>query len=425
VVAIGYTAATKLSQQPVLAVADTAGSVRKVSLAAIPGGLVPEVAVSGLAAAGGQTVAVGSANGYPAVWRKTAGGSWSLATRLPLASSFPGLSALTSVTRGPAGWLAVGAPGPVLLTSSDGTNWRQASRVIPQDLAGASAVTAAAGPAGYVIASTTPGGGTPDLWWSRDMTSWTRATSMNDTSGSSRVLSVAANGHGFLAAGSHDGHPAVWSTSDGRSWTAIVLGLPASASSAVLQQVAVNGDHVVVLGRQQQANGTAPLAETSANSGLSWQVVPFPSPGPDTSITALTAGPASGFTAAARYGTPGQQRAGVWTSPSGTTWTRSQVSGLTGGADTGIAALARTEPPAPVVIGIGSLATQASQQAVTVTLSASLSGQEPAPYDRDGQEVLLSLSALAWACGWPAWAAASRSASALISPPSSTAIPVR
>jgi serine/threonine protein kinase len=371
VVAIGYTAATKLSQQPVLKEADTTGSVRPVNLAAIPGGLVPEVAVNALAAAGGQMVAAGSADGYPAVWRKTAAGSWSLATRLPLASSFPGLSALTSVTHGPAGWLAVGAPGPVLLTSPDGTNWRQAGHAIAQDLAGASAVTAAAGPGGYVIARTTPGGGTPALWWSRDMTSWTRATSMNDTSGSSRVLSVAANGHGFLAVGSHDGHPAVWSTSDGRAWTAIVLGLPARASFAVLQQVAVNGNHVVALGQQQQANGNAPLAETSANSGLSWQVVPFPSPGPDTAITALTAGPAAGFTAAAQYGPPGQQQAGIWTSTSGKAWTRSQVSGLTGGGVTEIAALSQTGPPPPVVVAIGSLATQSSQQTVTVTLPSS------------------------------------------------------
>jgi serine/threonine protein kinase len=372
VVAVGYTAATKLSQQLVQVEADTAGAVRPVRLAAIPGGLVPELAVNGLAAAGGQMVAVGSANGYPAAWRKAAGGSWSLVTPLSLASSFPGLTALTSVTKGPAGWLAVGAPGPVVLTSSDGITWRQAGRQVTQDLAGAAALTAAAGPAGYVIARTTPGGGgTLDLWWSRDLTSWTRATSMNDTSGDSRVLAVAADGHGFLAAGSHDGHPAVWSTSDGRSWTAIVLGLPAGASSAVLQQVAVNGDHVVVLGQQRRPDGTAPLAETSANGGLSWQVVPFPSPGPDAAITALAAGPGGGFTAAARYGAPGQQQAAVWMSPSGTTWTRSQVGGLTGGGASEIAALAQAEPSSSGVVGIGAVVTQASQQTVTVALPAS------------------------------------------------------
>jgi hypothetical protein len=277
------------------------------------------------------------------------------------------LTALTSVTHGPSGWLAVG-PGPVVLTSSDGTTWRPGGGSLLQPLARASAVTAAAGPAGYVIARTAPGGGgTPDLWFSPDLRSWTRAASMNDTSGSSRVLSVTPDGRGFLAAGSHNGHPAVWSTSDGRSWTAIVLGLPAGASSAVLRQVAVNGDHVVVLGQQQQAGGAVPLAEMSANGGPSWQVVPFPSPGPDTAITALSAGPGSGFTAAAQYGPPGQQQATVWTSPNGAAWARSQVSGLAGGSVSQVAALAQADS---AVVGIGAVATQTSQHPVTVTLPA-------------------------------------------------------
>jgi hypothetical protein len=366
-VAVGYTAATKLSQRPVLLEADTAGAMRQVPLAAIPGALVPEQTVSDLAAAGGQTVAVGSANGYPAVWHKPSGGSWSLVTSPSLAASYPGLTALTSVTHGPSGWLAVG-PGPVVLTSSDGVTWRPGGGSIIQELARASAVTAAASPAGYVIARTTPGGGgPPDLWFSPDLRSWTRAASMNDTSGSSRVLSVAADGRGFLAVGSHNGHPAVWSTSDGRSWTAIVLGLPAGASSAVLRQVAVNGDHVVVLGQQQQAGGAVPLAEMSANGGPSWQVVPFPSPGPDTAITALSAGPGSGFTAAAQYGPPGQQQAAVWTSPNGAAWARSQVSGLAGGSVSQVAALAQADS---AVVGIGAVATQTSQHPVTVTLPA-------------------------------------------------------
>ena len=42
-----------------------------------------------------------------------------------------------------------------------------------------------------------------------------------------------------------------------------------------------------------------------------------------------------------------------------------------------------------------------------------------------GDQLSLSRSAAALACGWPAWAAAVRSASALSSAPSSTAMPVR
>ena len=49
---------------------------------------------------------------------------------------------------------------------------------------------------------------------------------MNDTAGSSQVLAVAADAHGFISAGSHDGQPAVWTTTDGRTWTTTVLPLP-------------------------------------------------------------------------------------------------------------------------------------------------------------------------------------------------------
>jgi hypothetical protein len=50
------------------------------------------------------------------------------------------------------GCLAVG-PGPLVLTSSDGTTWRSSSG-ITHDLAGVSAVQAASGPHGYVITGT-------------------------------------------------------------------------------------------------------------------------------------------------------------------------------------------------------------------------------------------------------------------------------
>src|SRR5439155_1656779 len=75
------------------------------------------------AVAGGMQIAVGSANGYPAVWRRTPAGAWTLVSSLGLVAADPHLRALTSVTHGPAGWLAAGAPGPVVLTSADGEVW--------------------------------------------------------------------------------------------------------------------------------------------------------------------------------------------------------------------------------------------------------------------------------------------------------------
>jgi hypothetical protein len=381
IVAVGYSAVSQVGQQPVFLEANTEGSVRPVSLAGIAGAVIPEMTVRSTAVADGVQIAVGSANGYPAVWRKTPGGAWSLVTSLaltqPLAGAGSRLRTLTSVTHGPAGWLAVGAPGPVILTSADGTVWGVASGNITQDLAGVSAIAATSGPAGYVIvgALVAPGGGCiADVWWSRDLIGWTRAHDVNDATGSSQVLTVAASAHGFVSAGSHDGQPAFWTTTDGRSWKTIILPPPDGAATAVFQQIAINGNRVVALGHAAPANGAPagtgpgsfPFAELSVDGGATWQQVPFSSPGPDTVFTALTADSA-GFTAAGLFGPPGQQDVAVWTSADGASWKPSQSSGLNGSGAWQIDALA---PSGPAVTGIGTIVTQQSQQTVTFTLPA-------------------------------------------------------
>jgi hypothetical protein len=374
IVAVGYTAGSKASQQPVFLEANTAGSVRPISLAGIPGATVPELTVDGLAVADGQQVAVGSADGYPAIWRKGSGDAWALVTQLSSVSAVPGLSALTSVTHGRAGWLAVGVPGPVVLTSADGTTWQPAAGPgsIADDLAGVRAVATAAGPAGYIIVGrlVTPGGScVADVWWSPNLTTWTRAHDVNDATGSSQVLAVAADAYGFVSAGAHDGHPAVWTTTNGRSWKTIVLPMPAGASGAVLRQIAISGDRVAALGQATTAAGPEPIAELSVDGGASWVQVPFRAPGPDTAFTALTAG-AGGFTAAAQFGEPGQQEVAVWTSATGTIWTPSQISGLTGAQPGGRYLLGALAPAGTGVTGIGSAATQQSQQLFSLALPA-------------------------------------------------------
>jgi hypothetical protein len=310
---------------------------------------------------------VGSADGYPAVWRSVSGGAWRLVSSPTLASADPNLAGLYAVTHGSAGWLAAGT-GPFVLTSADGSTWRSAG-AITRDLAGVSAVHAASGPGGYVIAGEVaqPGGYRPDVWWSRDLTSWVQAQYPDETSGSSQVLAVAAGPSGFVSAGSHDNRPAVWTTHDGRAWTAVSLPLPAGASAGVIQQVAVNGSRVVALGQQTTADGIRPLAEQSSDGGLTWQLVPFSAPGPGLDFTALTASP-SGFTAAAQFGPAGGDLdAAVWTSADGVNWTRSTASGLTGGSSHDITALAAS---GTTVTGIDSVQTQASQQFVVRRLPA-------------------------------------------------------
>ncbi len=379
IVAVGYTAASKVSQQPVFLQASTDGSVRAIQLASIAGAAVPELAINSTAVAGDVQIAVGSANGYPAVWRKTSGSAWTLVSSLaltepltePLAGGSPGLRALTSVTHGPAGWLAVGAPGPVVLTSADGTVWGVAGGNIAQDLTGVSAVAATSGPAGYVIVGklVAPGGNcVADVWSSPNLTSWTRAHDVNDASGSSQVLAVAAGAHGFVSVGSHDSMPAVWTTANGTSWKTIVLPPPDGAVTGVFQQVAIHGHDIVALGQATSGTGsttTVPFAELSADGGVTWQQVPFSSPGPGTTFTALSAAGAAGFTAAGLFGPPGQQDVAVWKSANGASWEPSQSSGLNGSEAWQIDALA---PSGPAVTGIGTIVTQQSQQTVTFTL---------------------------------------------------------
>jgi hypothetical protein len=378
VVAIGATAASKVSQQPVFLQAGTDGTVRPVLLAGIAGAIVPEMKINSTAVANGQQIAVGSANGYPAVWRRTSGSAWTLVSSLGLVAAGPHLHTLTSVAHSPAGWLAVGAPGPVVLSSADGEIWRVAGGDITHDLAGVSAVAAAAGPAGYVIVGklVAEGGCVADVWSSATMMSWTRAHDVNDADGSSQVLAVAAGAHGFVSVGSHNRQPTVWTTGDGRAWKTIVLPPPAGASAAALQQVAINGNRVVALGTATMGTGpavgsatatgpgTVPFAELSTDAGATWQEVPFSSPGPYTSFTALTAN-AGGFTAAGLSGQPGQQDVALWVSANGANWMPYQSGGLTGSGAWQIDALASS---GAAVAGIGTILTQQSQQSVTFTL---------------------------------------------------------
>ena len=366
VVAVGSQNRTATGQQAVFVTADRAGRVWPVSLARVPGGLIPELAVHGTAVAGGEQIAVGTADGFPAVWRRTASGSWALVSSLTQVSADAGLAGLSAVTHGPAGWLAVG-PGPVVLTSPGGTTWRPAP-AITRALAGVAAVASASGPAGYVIAGklVEPDGTClPDIWWSPDLTRWVKAHDVNQAGGSSQVVAVAAGPSGFVSAGSHDGKPAVWTTSDGRAWTTVNIPLAAGASAGWIQQVAVSGTRMTALGQQVTANGVRPLAEVSADGGRAWQPVPFSSPGPGVSVTALAGGP-GGFTAAAQFGAAGGALdAAVWTSADGSTWTRLAVRGLTGGGSHAITALARS---GSAVTGIDSAQTQAAQQFTTLAL---------------------------------------------------------
>jgi hypothetical protein len=364
VVAVGSMNGTKIGQQAVLVEANTAGSVRSVPLASIPA-----ITVDSTAIAGGEQIAVGSADGYPAIWRKASDGSWTLASTLPMVSGTPGLANLTAVTHGSAGWLAVGFPGPAIFTSTNGITWRAAGGSMAQDLADVVSISAAADAAGYVIVGSelksTGGGCTADVYWSTNLTRWNEARDVNPTTGSFVEIAVAAGQDGFVSVGSRDGMPVVWTTTDGRAWTIRGLPVAAGATAGQLNEVTINGNRVVATGWQTTKAGVTPLAELSTSAGTSWQQVPFGSLSPGATITAVTQ-TSGGFTAASQSGGSGEVDAAVWTSATGASWTQSAVDGLTGGGSHEISALA---PSGSAVAGIDSVQTNTGQEFVTVPLS--------------------------------------------------------
>src|SRR6266700_1349682 len=334
---------------------------------ALPG--ASRLAVRAFASAGGERLAVGSADGYPAIWKQSPSGSWTLVTKPGDLPAQPVPQTLTTVTHGPAGWLAVGVPGPVVLTSADGTTWRPAAGKITADLGKITAVSAAAGPRGYVILGrlAVPGGAcVADVWWSADLTSWKRAHDVNGTNGSSQTLAVAARADGFVSVGSHNGKPAAWVTSDGTTWRTIFLSGPANAQ---LNQIAVIGARVVATGGSDgQGDGSAAFAVSSPDGGATWQQADLQLPAPGTVVTALAAGQ-RGWIAAGQYGTPGRPRVIVWKLASGrNTWAQAQVGGIIDHGTGKTPAITALGASKDAVTGIGPIAPALNRQAVVFTL---------------------------------------------------------
>ena len=141
--------------------------------------------------------------------------------------------------------------------------------------------------------------------------------------------------------------------------------MPDGAATAVLQQVAINGNRVVALGQASgRRAGTVPFAELSVDGGATWQQAPFSSPGPDTAFTALTADSA-GFTAAGLFGAAraaGRRRVDVGDRREMEAVAVQRPQRSRGPADHALAS------SGSAVTGIGSIVTQPSQQTVTFTL---------------------------------------------------------
>ncbi len=360
------------------------GGVRNLSLAAIPGGVEPQLAVNAIAAQGSRQVAVGSANGFPAAWMSADGGrTWQRAADDALLAR-PGIQQLTGITHGSAGWLAVGgvtasAPEhPVVIGSADGSIWSAADGEPVFTGSGLFTEQAAAGRDGYVVVGwqlVTPTRTVAAAWWSAGLTGWHRAgdtvagagsaggaaSAVADAGGSSQMLAVTATADGFLAVGSHGSRPAGWTTSDGRTWSQADLPLPAGATGAVLEPVAADGRSVVAVGVAQTAAGQVPFAARSADGGRTWTEAALPVPAGTAQVSALAAAGGS-FTVTGMFGVrPGEQDVVVWTSPDGTTWQAATPAGP-GLASPGIQAITGLAVSGHTLTGVGFTATPAGEQ---------------------------------------------------------------
>ena len=390
IVAVGYTAASKIGQQPVFLEASTDGSVRPVQLAGIAGAAVPEMAIHSTAVADGVQIAVGSANGYPAVWRKTAGGAWTLVSSLaltqPLAGADPGLRALTSVTHGPAlarrghagtrrpdlgrrhglgGGRREHHPGPDRRVRRRGD--LRPGRVHHRRQAGRRGRRLRR----RRLVVTEPDQLDPRARRERHDrlepgARGRRGRARVRLGGLARQQARGLDDRqrdlleDDRPAGAREGGRGGGWGRDRRAPAGRDQRQPRGRPRPGHAAAGTGARH-----RGQHRAGTVPFAELSVDGGATWQQVPFSSPGPDTTFTALSAAGSAGFTAAGLFGQPGQQDVAVWTSATGASWKPSQSSGLNGSEAWQIDALA---PSGSAVTGIGTIVTQQSQQTVTFTL---------------------------------------------------------
>ncbi len=295
------------------------------------------VTVSSIASMGGTQLAVGSADGHPAIWRRDSNGDWTLVSAgSPAVYRRPGTEGLTSIAHGPAGWIAVGdvvsgaMQQPIVVTSADGVTWQQADSAA--EFAGPDTYVTGvtAGQHGYVIVGKQVRAGRvfAAMWWSADLRSWAAGSNggLNGRLEPSTAYAVAGLGAGFVAAGTHGSGSAIWTSADGRTWSVHDIAAPAGASAAVLRLVTVNGSRVVAAGYAVTRAGDTPIVAVSADGGLQWTQAELAAPGGLGAVTALTAaGP--GFVAAGQVGPAGDQRAVTWSSPDGLTWSAATPAG--------------------------------------------------------------------------------------------------
>jgi hypothetical protein len=330
------------------------------------------VAVNAVGTANGRQLAVGSADGYPAVWQRGPGASWSLAGGTGIRTGRPGNQTLIAVTAGPAGWLAVGGvvsgatQHPVVVTSPDGQAWQAVDGSAAFGAPGHYAYGAAAGRVDYVIVGEQVTGHTTTAatWWSAGLGGWSQGSAGSGNGKQSEMFAVTVGPERFIAAGADGSQPAVWTSLNGQHWTVTDLALPAGTTRAALREVTHAGARVIATGNAETPNGTVAFAEVSGDDGGTWREVALPAPGRQATVTALAAS-GNGFAAAGQAGQDSPSSAVAWTSCDGKNWAPARVVPSPGGGTVKlVTALAAANG---TVTGIGLATTKAGVSPVVYT----------------------------------------------------------
>jgi hypothetical protein len=290
------------------------------------------VAADSMSSAAGVSLAVGAADGHPAIWRRS-GSSWTLVSAAVF-GAIPGTGTLTAVAHGSAGWIAVGSAakggsGAVLVfASTDGVTWHPVTTLVGVAGPDVQFYAAAAGPLGYTVVGRQMIGGRSfaTLWWSADLRMWVKGDNggLDGRLTESTANAAAATPTGFVAVGSHGAFASIWISSDGAQWVLINVTAPSGARSATLRQVVTSGNTIVATGFAATAAGDIPLAVTSTDGGAHWREVALPAPGGLGVVTALTTEGskfiAAGLTPGGQESQAGVQHSVTWTSPDGLSW---------------------------------------------------------------------------------------------------------
>jgi hypothetical protein len=226
-----------------------------------------------------------------AVWTSVDGLTWS---RVPHDEAIFGGAAMTSVTAGGPGVVAVGWDGhphgeesnAVVWTSVDGLTWSR----VPHDEAifgnatGSWMWSVTAGGPGLVAVGYDGGwydgdadrdanAGDAVVWTSVDGVTWSRVPHNEAVFGDAEMRSVTAGGPGLVAVGDdwdgEDGHASVWTSVDGITWSEVPHD-EAVFGNAGMTSVTAGGPGLVAAGSDAQDNA----AVWTSVDGVTWSRVP-------------------------------------------------------------------------------------------------------------------------------------------------------